>query len=287
MSKRNLLNLILLIVIIILVAFVVFEPGKDQAIIPVSLTSLKADDIHHIKISRQATSAFESELEFKKTATGWTMLKPYQHTANSFRINSLLELLSTTTFSQNDLSNLNKSTFGLQPPRASIILNNKNSIHFGHNKSLKNHRYIQIENTLHMTADTFFYQLAAKAESYLNHKLLPDNSKIIKLSIPGMTLTKTETKWLIKPETTKHSADSINALISEWQLSQAFDVTITKPQADSNADISVYFANNKMIRFKIIGSTEKFILFNIDSGIRYTLSKDRQEKLLKLKEIDS
>ena len=52
MSKRNLLNLILLAFILILAAFVFFEPGKNIAKIPPTLTSLKAEDVNHIKISR-------------------------------------------------------------------------------------------------------------------------------------------------------------------------------------------------------------------------------------------
>lgn len=282
MSKRNLINLILLLVILVLVALVISEPGKETAKIPETLTKLHAKNVQHIKISRQATSLAESSMEFRKSATGWEMLKPYQHAANAFRINSILELVATPSFSQNDLSKLNKNTFGLDKPRATITFNEKTSVIFGHNKSLKNHRYVQIDTTLHMITDTFFYQLAAKSESYISHKLLPEGSKITQLILPGLNLLKLNEKWNLTPKANNISADSINELISEWQLSQAYDIEKTKPMPKSKTDVIIQLDNYNKLHFKIEKNKDSFNLINLKSGIRYILSKDRKDKLFKL-----
>ena len=285
MSKRNLLNLALLIFILVLVTFVIYEPGKEVAITPPTLTSLESKDIYHLKINRHNAKAAEQEIEFKKTSAGWVMLKPYPVSANSFRIDSILELLSTVSFSQNKLENLNLNTFGLTQPVATITFNNKTSIIFGHNKSLRNHRYVQIGSTLHMIADTFYYQLAAKAESYINHKLLSNKSKIKKLTLPSMKLEKTDGTWQVTPKADNFSADSVNQLISEWQLSQAYDINKIKPAPNSKADIIIQLEDNKKIHFKIEKHKDSFNLVNLDSGIRYILSNDRKDKLLKLSSI--
>lgn len=176
MSKNNFLNIALLIFILILVAVVVYEPGKEVAITPPMLTNIESKDVYHIKINRHSAAADEKVVEFKRTTNGWVMLKPYSVDANSFRIDSILKILSATSFSQNDLSNLDLKTFGLSNPTTTITINNNLPLVFGHNKSLKNHRYIQVASTLHMVADTFLYQLAAKTESYINHKLI--NEKV-------------------------------------------------------------------------------------------------------------
>ena len=285
MSKRNFLNLSLLIFILVLVTFVIYEPGKDVAITPPTLTSLDSNDIYHIKINRHNTEIGEQVIEFKRTSTGWNMLKPYSVSANAFRIDSLLKLLSTVSFSQNNLENLSPDTFGLNKPVATITFNNKTSIVFGHNKSLKNHRYVQIGSTLHMIADTFFYQLAAKTESYINHKLLSEKSKILKLNLPTMKLEKVDGIWKTTPKTDNFSADSINQLISEWQLSQAYDINKTKPMPNSKPDIIIQLANNNKLHFKIEKNKNSFNLVNLDTGIRYILSVDRKDKLLKLSSI--
>jgi hypothetical protein len=180
------------------------------------------------------------------------------------------------------LENLNHEQFGLIHPQATITFNNKTTIVFGNNKSLKHHRYVKMGSTLHMITDTFLYQLTAKAESYINHKLLPDKSKIIKLSLPNIQLIQTDGKWEVTPKKDNFSADSANQLISEWQLSQAYDLNVVKPQPKTKADISIHLDNDKNIRFKIKDNKDNFNLINIDSGISYILAKDRSNKLLNL-----
>ena len=285
MSNRNLLNLSLLIFILVLVIFVVYEPGKEVAITPPTLTTLDSKEIFHIKITRYNTEIGKEEIEFKKTPSGWNMLKPYAVSANAFRIDSILELLSTVSFSQNNLKNLNLDTFGLTQPVATITFNNKTAIAFGHNKSLKNHRYVQINSTLHMISDTFYYQLAVKSESYISHKLLSEKNKIQKLSLPTMKFEKVDGMWISKPKTNDFSADSINQLISEWQLSQAYDINKVKINPNSKPDIVIQLENHKKLQFKIETSKDNFNLVNLNSGIRYILSADRKDKLLKLSNI--
>ncbi len=282
MSKRNLLNLVLFVSILILVGLVIYEPGKDKPIIPNKLTNLKAEDINHIKISRHQIATGEQEISFKKTKDGWDIIKPYPLSANTFRIESILKLLSTVSLSQNKLENLDQANFGLKKPYVTIQFNNKTAIIFGHNKSLKHYRYVKIGTTLHMINDTFYYQLSAKIESYINHKLLPEKSKIRKLVLPNMKLEQENGKWKLTPESESFSADSINQLISEWELSQAYDLNKVRTQPHTKPDITVHLDNNKTIRFKINNKKDDFSLLNIDLGIRYILSLVRKNKLLNL-----
>lgn len=286
MSKRNLLNLFLLVFIFALVALVIYEPGKEKAITPPTLTNINADDIYHITIKRHQADKTEQELVFEKTTTGWILIKPYQHAANSFRIDSVLKLLSAVSLSQNNIENLNQQQFGLVNPQASITFNNKTTIVFGNNKSLKNHRYVKTGTTLHLIADTFLYQLTAKAESYIDHKLLPENSKIVNLSLPDLKLEKLDTKWQLTPKTDDFSADAVNQLINEWQLSQSYDLKVDNPQPNTQPDITVKLMNSSTLRFKMTQTKDSFNLLNIDNGIRYILSKDRSNKLLNLSGIE-
>jgi len=286
MSKRNLLNLFLFIFILALITLVAYKSGIEKAITPPTLTELKVSDIRHIKITRNSRDTAEQNVVFVKTSNGWILTQPHQQAANVFRIESILKLLSAVSLSQNNLSSLNPKQFGLDNPQASITFNNKTSIIFGNNKSLKNHRYVRIGTTLHMIADTFLYQLTAKAESYIDHKVMPEKSKITKLYIPGIQLIQTDGKWEVTPKTEHFSADSANQLISEWQLSQAYDVNIVKPQPKIRADILIHLDNKKVIRFKIKDNKDNFNLVNIDSGISYILSKDRSNKLLNLSGIE-
>lgn len=250
MSKRNSLNLILLIFVFVLITLVVYEPGKDVAITPPTLTDLKITDITRIKVKRLSPEKNEQEIKFNKTAAGWEIVKPFKLSANVFRIESILKLLSTVSFSQNTLTNLELAQFGLDKPQVTITFNNT-TIEFGHNKSLKNHRYVKIGSTLHMIADTFFYQLTAKAESYINHKLIPEKNKIIKIILPNLELEQTNGKWNIVPNNDNISADAITQLITEWQLSQAFDVNKLNARLKQKADVIIHLDNQQVIQYKI------------------------------------
>lgn len=286
MSKRNLLNLALLIFILALVAVVVYEPGKEKPITPLTLTNLTIDDIQHIKINRRVDDANEQDVVFEKTAEGWMMLKPYHLlAANTFRIDSILKLLSAVSLSQNNLGNLDQNKFGLSIPQATITFN-KIKIIFGHNKSLNQHRYVKINSTLHMIADSFYYQLMAKTESFISHKLLPEKSKITKLHLPHIKFEQADGKWNVTPKADDFSADSVNQLISEWQLSQAYDINKVKTEEKMKADITIHLSSNKIIRFKIEKNKDSFNLVNLDSGVRYILSADRKDKLLKLSDLE-
>ena len=286
MSKRNLVNLVLLIIALVLVAIVVIDPGKQEPIKPPTLTTLKEDDITSIKIHRLNIGEVENDIEFKKTATGWQLVKPYSVPANAFRVEAILKLLTAPSLSQNDLSNLDLKKFGLATPLVSITFN-ETKIEFGHNKSLKNHRYVKIGSTLYMIADTFYYQVNAKAESYIDHKLLSNSNAITKLQLPNLTLEQHDGKWQSSPQVNNISADAMTSLIDEWQLSQAYDIKVTKPQPESEPDIRIHFSDQQKTRFKIIGSSDNFVLFNIDTGVEYILAKNRQNKLLKLNATDT
>lgn len=286
MTSRNLLNVGLLFFITVLIALLVYEPGKEKSVTPPSLTSLQASEISHLKIKIN-----NKELEFNKTATGWMMLKPFQLAANTFRIDSVLKLLSAVSLSKNNMETLKPKEFGLDHPAAIVTFNNDTVIKFGNNNSLKHHRYVQIKSDLHMIADTFYYQLAAKAESFIDHQLIPKDQKITQLVLPGLSLTKDDANWNLKPVPAHFSMDSVNQLIDEWQLSQAYDIAYHKnkinSQAGAKSDISIRLGNNKMMRFNIEKSADDFSLLNLDTGIQYVLSKDRREKLLKLPEAEA
>lgn len=290
MSSRNLLNGILLLVVVGLITLIIFEPGKKEATPIPRLTSLNPDDIKHIIIRRTSDKHI---LEFKRVESGWSMLQPYRLAANNFRINSIFKLAETVSFSKNKLQNLDLNKFGLDDPTVTITFNHKTRISFGNNKSLKNLRYVQIDNQLHMITDSFYYQLMAKAESFIDHQLLPENSKILELELPSVKIKNNNGKWDVSPEPDEYSADSINQLLSQWLLSQAYDIKysgsnkISRSATKIKPDIRIKLSNNKLIRFKLISNKEHFVLHNIDSGIQYILALDRKDKLLKIPDVEN
>ena len=288
MHARNLLNLALLVFIIVLVVLVTYEPGKEKPVTPPTLTLLNAEEISSIRIQQ----VNNENIELVKKDKQWFITAPFKSTfkANQYRIDSLIQLATTVSFSQNDLTGLNKKDFGLDTPYGAVNFkdhaNNETTIIFGHNKSLKKHRYVQIDNTLHMISDTFYYQVAARAESFIDHGLLAAEQGITTINIPGMLLKEENANWSIKPKPEHYSQDQINQLISNWKNSQAYDLRYTPEKINQHQPDITVIQGKLVTRFKIINDKDDFILLNLDTGLEYIIAKDRKDALLKLPEIE-
>ncbi len=280
MSKRNLLNLSLLLTVIGLVLLVIYEPGKPEPKPLPKLTALNADAVTRIEINRHNAANDKKKIVLLKKEQGWIMQQPWQLPASPYRIEAMLKLLTAVSLSQNDLGKLKPANFGLEKPLLSVKFNDT-QIDFGHNKSLNYNRYVRIGSTLHMIEDRFYYQLVAKAEAYLDHRLLPEKSTIKLLDLPQLRLSRAENgSWKTEPQGKNWSADTLNKLVEEWKLSQAFDIEKTVPEKDLRPDITIEFENGKRYRFKIESSKQKFSLVDIDRGLRFMLSADRKDRLL-------
>lgn len=276
MNSRTLLNLAMLAVVAVLVIIVVTEPGKKHDITPPLLTSLTAANITTINISRRG----KPDIELVKNALHWKITKPYQLPANSYRIESILGLLSTVSFYQHDLSDLNEKDFGVDNPELTVSFNHDITISFGHNKHISHHRYVKIGHTLHLIQDTFYYQLAARAESFIDHSLLPAESRITQLQLPGFTLLQQDGKWQLHPPRSGVTTDSMLQLISEWQNSQAYEMKKITQLAQTNQHIIIDLADGTQVTFGIVASKEDFILQRDDVQLQYILPNDRKDKLL-------
>ncbi len=279
MNSRTLLNLGLLALVIVLVLVVVYQPGKpDPEPLP-TLTTLDSKQIQQIEIMRYGAASKQKHIVLQKKNGNWQMQQPWQLPANSFRIDNLLELLAAVSFSNNDLTQLDKATFGLDKPLASIRFDNTEIV-FGHNRSLNHNRYVRIGKRLHMIADKYYYQLVAKAESYIDHRLLPDNVRIRALQLPaGFRMHRQDGNWQVNDKQ-RYSADSLNRLVDEWQLTQAYDIERATVAATDKADIVIELDNNTTRRFKLESDNKQFALRDIDRGLRYLLAADRKQVLL-------
>ncbi len=284
MAARLWLNLALLLLIAVLVVIVIYEPGKQPASTPVSLTSLKAATISHIHIKR----ATGEDIELVKQPDGeWWMYNPYHLPANAFRVQSLLRLAETESLSQHPLDQLQPAKYGLDQPRAVVTFDRSTQISFGDTEPLQQRRYVQIGDQLHTIADTFYYQAAANPTVYLNHALLPPAAKITKLVLPDMQLVFKEGQWQRTPPHPDYSADASIELINNWRLAQALELRPTEVK-DAKADIEIFLADQpESLRFKRVQTEEETSLIRLGMGLQFVLANDAFDKLFTLPEAES
>lgn len=277
MSPRNLLNLALLVVVVGLITIVIYEPGLTPEPVNPSLTMLKEEEINHIYIRRDT----DEDVELEKSNGNWYMLKPYPLPAHDFRVDTILRLSEAESFSQHNISKLNKKTFGLDNPKAVVTFNKQTQILFGANEPLQQRRYVQVDNTLHTIADSFFYQVSSRVSTFIDHGLLETNSTITKLELPGFTAEFKDGKWQVNPQPENFSADSVTDLLNDWRNIKAIEIAkaeITKAEQT----IHIYRKDKPPISFGIVKDKSGIALVRNDIGLAYSISKENFEKLSRL-----
>lgn len=276
MKSRLWLNLALFVAVLLLAAVLFFKPGVKTEHQPQSLTSLKADEIQHVYIRRQ----HGRDIELKKEGARWWMQKPVKMPADAFAVTSLLKLAESAVHSRHDLLQLDRKTYGLDLPRASITFNQDITINFGATEPLHKRRYLNIADSLFTSDDLFYYQLASDFSRYLDPVLLPKKSKITQLILPDARLELKSGSWHRLPAVTHLSADADVELIEAWQNAAALKIELDKDYRQLKANVQIYLEGNDaplLMNYRM--ENDSHYLTRLDNRIRYTLPVDIAIKL--------
>ncbi len=162
MSSIKRLNLLLLIIVVLL-AVLNFLPEDTQQ---VPLTNLDAENIQTITINSK-----QKELHFDKDNTRWQLQSAPSQAINDETLSRLLGILKTHSYRQFEKTENNLSAFGLNSPLYQLTLD-KLQIQFGTTDPVQNHRYVLVNNKIHLINDlylqffladeTFFYKKSDK-----------------------------------------------------------------------------------------------------------------------------
>ncbi|UCE89795.1 MAG: DUF4340 domain-containing protein [Pseudomonadota bacterium] len=277
MSSRNLLNLALLIALAVLIALVIWEPGKEEPQ-EVKLTTLAADQVTRFVITRTG----QADVFMEKEDGSWMLHEPFGARANSFKIESILRLLEAKSHAQYDLAGKDLKQYKLDEPVAVINFDDSLTIYFGGNDPINHHRYVRIDDTLHLITDTFYYQLAGKAHTFVDSALLAPESKLTGLELPGLRLELQDDKWQVTPQPENFSADSVTELIDAWQQAQAMSVEpYTAGEGGQRIRLRLR-GESAALEFRYRKTESALVLALPDRGLQYLLPLDSEERLLRL-----
>jgi len=214
------------------------------------------------------------------------MLAPFKLPANDYKVASVLKLLATESAAQYNFADLDPARFDLLTPALSISFNDSLSIDFGNTEPLYKQRYVRIDRQLYLIPDYYYYQLVGNSTDYLDHALLAEGSKIIRLELPDLTLALTEGKWTLSPKNEDYSADAYTDLLNEWQHAHALELRPLKSgeKKDSTSkQIRVFLqGSDTPIRYTLHQAEDEFILTRADKNIEYVMAADKADALLSL-----
>lgn len=162
MSRGARINLTLLTLAAVLALLIRLSPDSDpqQEITP--LTRQSPEEVNKITVSNRHGS-----FTLERRGSDWKMTAPHATKANAEKIADLLEILSTISYQQFPLSEVDLAEFGLQPPAASIRIDGL-TLELGDIHPYNQRRYLRIDDTLHLIRDRFPHHFLARAEAFVS-----------------------------------------------------------------------------------------------------------------------
>lgn len=274
MQSRTLLNITLFLVVVLLAVYIYDTDKQEQASSKSEqLTQLPADSVTQIIIRHN-----QRHIELRREDDKWRMLKPINVAANSFRIDTLLNMLNTVSHAAYSATDLAQDKYGLSASSTSISFNDI-TIDFGIVNPINNYRYVRINNTVHLIDDNFYPLLSSQTGTLVARELLAGDAIIDKLVLPQQTLHRDENNIWHSSENT--GPDAINETLHHWKNSQAFGVH-NYMQREPLAVISVYLADDtEPVRFYVTDTDPWLIIARPDLDIEYHFNLEFYERLLK------
>lgn len=274
MPSRTLVNIALFLTIVLL-AFYINETNQLEQASSTSeqLTQLSAEEVTQIIIRHN-----QRRIELKRKHGKWHMLEPINIEANSFRIDTLLNLLNTVSHAAYATTDMELDKLGLSEASTSISFNDI-LIDFGFVNPINNYRYVRINNTVHLIDDNFYPLLSSQTGTLVARELIAADAVIDKLLLPEQSLHRDESNlW---HSSANIGPDAINETLHHWQHSQAFGVH-NYMQREPLEDISVYLAGNaEPVQFYVTDVEPWLIIARPDLDIEYHFNLEFYDRLLK------
>lgn len=291
MKKSYLTNLILIILIIGLYWFNnnANQPKTEME----QLTTIVSSDIHHISISRLDST----DVELEKSTSGWQITKPIKAPANTKRIELLLSFLETPSYAQIEADDAMLSKFQLKPANIVLTLDHY-TVEFGAIETLSKHRYVLIDNMIHLITDRVTPLLSANATSFIENKLISNKNIITKIALPLLNTDNTLlSETVIIKNNNGHwqsnlstiSTDTLTALVENWQHAYALQVQPLKTNvqaAPSSHKVLIWFNNEQQVtEYDLKISSNALFIVNQQQQLNYQFTLASLAQLLPSKPI--
>lgn len=279
MSTRSLLNLAMAGIVIGLALAAWFRPGLEPPAAPQPVTQLDPAQVNHIRIVRRQ----QPPLTFTRQTDGWLLAGDPPLPASPFQIHALLALLTAQADRHYPADTLDPGELGLDPPQASVILDDTTTLLIGNTEPLDNMRYIQYDTTVFLVEDRYQHLINANRTNFIERRLLDDSAVITRLTLPDLELTRSaDGNWELTPDNPDISADAIQQLLTNWLQASALYVRAYET-GTATGQITLELAGNEPpLVFEVVARAPELILARPDLGIEYHFSNGAEERLLGL-----
>lgn len=284
MTKALLTNLILLLLILVLGLVIWFDPFKEPAPQPISLTSINPNTVNSITLSRGGQRQFALNKREQEGESVWYLTEPMEMPANPVKVSQILDLLTTDSLRQYEIESDILAKLGLDPPGWEIALD-QTIVQFGKTEPLEQRRYVQVGAKVHLINDRFSQYNFGSPLMLANLDILPVDKSVTEVHLPDKVIKKVNGQWQSTPSTEAISQNTFNEFIDEWRYAQAQRVTLADQQEQTAAatPVTIYLEKASQPIHLTVESTEQdVIVTNKDWGVRYYLASNIGRRLLQV-----
>lgn len=279
MNKRMRTNLLLAAAVAGLALFVWFGPEPQKTTPAWTLLDIPRESINNVVVIENG----ETRLALKKTGSGWRVTQPFVYAADKFQVDMLLDDLTQAVSQRYAANEVDQQKSGLDSPILTVQVNDS-ELAFGGAAPLDDNRYIRRGDHVYLASELLKFRLKERpATDYASKFLLPHDAYVESVTLPsGQVIEKSESGWILKPESQDISSDALQALVSAWQQAQAMQVTANNDDT-SNSAVSIKIgAHDEPFIFQIVQQQEKLLLTRTGLGLTFEFPQERAADLLQL-----
>ncbi len=278
MNQRTLLNLGLLVLLAGLALIAWYRPGQPPPTVAAKLNLFDAKAIARIDVLR----AGKDTVSLVKAGDEWRMMAPLQAPADRFLVDTLLGMTKATSYAQFDAGSVQRGDFRLDAPPLTVRFDDV-EIAFGDTETLSGHRYVMAGKTIYLVDDAVFHRLTGGAHTFVSRLLLPPDSRIESLALPGHAIARgADGRWVVTPEQPGISSDDVVALVDEWSHAQAIRISLADSVATDRSVTVRLKGETSPWRFGLLRHESEWLLVRPDLGIQYHFTENQYARLTTL-----
>ncbi len=273
MHSHSWLNLIMFVTVVALAAFLYIKPSLQEEV-SYKISSLSAEAVQHIRISRQDTL-----IELSRSDNRWQMRKPVQGRVNDVKVERILEILSAT--SQHLLPSVNLSRYGLASPVIELQVDQE-LFSFGDLAPITSEQYVATRQQVFLISPRYAATLPVLPTDLLDSRLFAEDEIPAEFALTHIHLKHGE-HWQVSSQHQEQvlSQDELNQWVQNWQLVHASYLTLDSGKANTaGEEISIMLRDGRKIKLIAEQNESELTLLREDEGIRYHFPSSIGKRLL-------